>query len=241
MTVTAHLAPAPPEPRSRGAGHGGRWLVLATVVVVGGLGGGAFTQLVRDTLGYNWMFWINSVAGWCLPAFAVGVLAAWASGRRFPVELAAVLAGVTIELLMVAAYYVVRHEQGLHVNALVVTLWSMTAVAAGVVFGVGGAWWFAASGWRQGVGLAVIAAMLIGQGVRDAVLSPGRPGHPGLVMALVGLAAAVVLARTWWQRIAVPTLAVALLPVVAVGWLFTYSARYGSLADVLHRVYALVQ
>ena len=194
--------------------------MLLGAAVLCGLAGGAFTQLARYRLDETWMFWINSVAGWCLPAFAVGALAARA---RRP-ELVATLAAVATELMMVAGYYGVRHAQGLVVPEHTVAVWTAAGVAGGVVFGVAGAWWRSASGARQGVGLALISAVLVGQGMRDQILSPGRPGHPGLVMVLVGLVAAFALARTNRQRIAVPALAVLLLPVVAVGWVLTYTS-----------------
>jgi hypothetical protein len=198
-TVPAPAAAARPQPR---------WW-LPVVVLLVGVGGGVLTEWLQGELADPWAAWANSVATWCLVAAAVGALA----GR---VGLAAA-AGVATELLLVGGYYAAQYAQLLPVRVGTVAGWLVAGVLAGTVFGVAGSWWRTGDRPRAVAGAALVSGVLVAEGLYRAVAFPWQ-GSAGAVMAAVGVALALVLGRTWRDRLTVLALLVAVVPL---GWLGT--------------------
>lgn len=204
--VTTALAPVPAPVAVRSPRPAPSW-VLALAVLVLGAGGGALTEHLQGLLDDPWAMWANSVAAWCIPAFVVGALAV-----RLPV---AAVAGVVTELLLVTSYYVTQSAQGVPHSPSAAITWLAAGVVAGVVFAGAGAWWRAGEPRRAPVGVALLAGVLVSEGLVRAVRFPWQ-GASGVIMAVVGLVVAVVLARSWRQRL---TVAGSLAVVVPLGLL----------------------
>ena len=184
------------------------WWALAGVVLVAGLGGGALTEYLQGVLDDPWAMWANSVAAWCLVAFGVGALAV----RRA----AAGVAGVVVELLLVVGYYVTQSAQGVPHATSTAVGWLLAGVVAGVVFGIAGAWWRASGSPRSTAGLAVLAGVLVSEGLVRAVRFPWQ-GSSGVIMAAVGLLVVVVLGRSWRERAVVAGLLAVVVPLGLLG------------------------
>ena len=192
-------APAAPQPR---------WW-LPPVVLLLGVGVGVGTEWAQGVLGDPWAAWANSVAVWCLVAFAVGAVS---GGPRV-----AAAAGVAVELLLVGSYYAAQAVQLLPVDRVTVAGWLVAGVVAGVVFGTAGHWWRRGAGRRATAAVALAAGVLMGEGLYRAVQFPWQ-GSSGAVMTGAGVVLALVLARSWRQRAVVLGLLVAVVPL---GWLGT--------------------
>ncbi|MBB3674891.1 DUF6518 family protein [Modestobacter versicolor] len=196
-------APAPAEVTQTAP----RWW-LPVVVLLLGAGGGVLTEWLQGVLDDPWAAWANSVAAWCLPAFAVGALA----GR----VRVAVVAAVATELLLVGSYYVSQYAQLLPVDGVTVAGWLVAGVLAGVVFGVAGHWWRAGEPRTAVAGAALMSGAVVGEGLYRAVAFPWQ-GSSGAVMAAAGVVLAVLLGRTWRQRLTVLGLLAAVVPLAWLG------------------------
>ncbi|TYP90393.1 DUF6518 family protein [Blastococcus xanthinilyticus] len=183
------------------------WLI-ALVVSVLGVGGGALTEHLQGVLDDPWAMWANSVAAWCVPAFAAGAMAV-----RLPV---AVVAGIVTELLLVTSYYVTQSAQGVPHATSTAVGWLVAGVVAGVVFGVAGAWWRTGDARRGTLSVALLAGVLVSEGLVRAVRFPWQ-GSSGVIMAAAGVVIALLLGRSWRQRAAVLGLLVVIVPLGLLG------------------------
>lgn len=179
------------------------------VVLLAGVGGGVLTEWLQGVLAGPWAAWANSVATWCLVAFAVGALSARAR--------AAVLAGIAVELLLVGSYYVAQLAQELPVVPVTVAGWLLAGVVGGTVFGTAGRWWRAGQPPWALAGAALTSGVVVAEGLYRAVRFPWQ-GSAGVLMVAVGVALALLLGRSWRQRAVVLG---ALALVVPLGWLGT--------------------
>ncbi|MGY1845667.1 DUF6518 family protein [Modestobacter sp. SYSU DS0875] len=204
MTTVLPAGPPPATPATQVTAGPARWW-LPLLVLVLGAGGGVATEWAQGALGDPWAAWANSVAAWCLPAFAVGALA-----RRWR---GAVTAAVATELLLVGGYYAAQAVQLLPVRPVTVVVWLVAGVAAGLVFGTAGWWWRSCGPRRAVAGVTLLAGVLVQEGVYRQVHFPWQ-GASGWVMVAAGLVVAL-LARTARQRLAVLGL---LAVVVPAGW-----------------------
>jgi hypothetical protein len=128
----------------------------------------------------------------------------------------AAVAGVVAELLLVIGYYVTQSAQGVpHATATAVG-WALAGIVAGIVFGVAGAWWRASGPPRSTAAVAVLAGVLVSEGLVRAVRFPWQ-GPSGVLMAAVGVALVVVLGRSWRERLVVAGLLVAVVPLGLLG------------------------
>jgi len=145
----------------------------------------------------------NSSAVWAVAAFAFG---------RWVVRSDAVRAAVGAAVLLVVAvpsYYLaaalIQHDDITVLWAPSSLLWMFFGVLAGVVFGTGGAWARATSGWRRTVGAALPAAVLFAEAALQArrIGDPNYGDEPGwlaVIRAALGLLLIVVALRSVRQR-----------------------------------------
>ncbi|WP_265520463.1 DUF6518 family protein [Oerskovia flava] len=176
-----------PQPVRTGASTGR----LALVVVAAGLGIGVLTEWAQGVLVDPWAMWANSIAVWVLVAFAVGALAG--TPRR------AAVAGVAVELLLLAGYYAVRTLQDVPSQERILVFWIAGALVGGLVFGVAGSWWRSTESWAQIAGVSLAGGVLVSEGLMRAVAFPWQ-GASGAIMVAVGIVLTVVIARTARQR-----------------------------------------
>jgi hypothetical protein len=139
----------------------------------------------------GWSQAANAISPWLFVAFLVGSAMPdmrWAMG-----------AGVATLALAVVGYYgmvQVRFGYGGSTGALV--LWSVASLAGGIVFGGAGRWWRDSRPWRRAVAIGLVGAVFIAEGVYLTRILPEVA--VGIGFALVGLAAPLVLGRSWPDR-----------------------------------------
>jgi hypothetical protein len=125
----------------------------------------------------------------------------------------AVAAGVATLALAVVGYYgmvQLRFGYGGSTGALV--LWSVASLAGGVVFGSAGRWWRDPRPWRRAIAIGLVGAVFIAEGAYLVTILP--EAAVGVGFMLVGLAAPLVLGRSWPDR---GRGYVAVLPAVGLG------------------------
>lgn len=110
---------------------------------------------------YGLLIPANAIGVWLGVAFALG-----ASARTIPTG---ALRGLVGLLAAVAAYYVLIAVFGQGFRAIgaphAATIWGAVALVAGPVMGGAGAVWRHGTGWPRIIGVAILAAALIGEGI----------------------------------------------------------------------------
>ncbi len=103
----------------------------------------------------------NAIGAWLGVAFALG-----ASARTIPTG---ALRGLVGLLSAVVAYYLLNAALGHGFRVIgashAATVWGAVALLAGPVLGGAGALWRYGTGWPRAIGVALLAAALIGEGV----------------------------------------------------------------------------
>jgi len=152
---------------------------------------------------------------------------AGATGRTI---LLGALRGLVALLAAVAAYYLLIRLLGEGIRPIgaahAATVWGFAAAIAGPALGAAGATWRLARGWPRAISVALLAAVLVAEGIAfgNARLIPwdGLAGDPGAILlaveALVGLVLpAILLARGERLRGYAALVAVAAGALVAIG------------------------
>lgn len=191
--------------------------------ILGGAGLGAAAWL-SDQLGYPLGILIpaNTIGVWLAVAFVLG-----GSARTVPTG---ALRGLIGLLSAVVAYYVLIAAFGEGFRAIgashAATVWGGVALIAGPVMGGAGAIWRYGTGWPRAIGVAVLAAALVGEGVvfgAPRLVHVDQLGHdPGAFLYLaeiaIGLALPFVLLRRGERlRGYVATGALAVVAAAAIG------------------------
>ncbi len=135
---------------------------------------------VADELGYPWDALIpaNAIGAWVGLAFLLGT-----SARTVPTG---ALRGVIGLLSAVAAYYVLNFVLGVGFRAIgaghAATIWGAVALAAGPVFGAAGGTWRHRRGAPRSFAVAILAAILVAEGLAFGAFARADIG--GAVLAL---------------------------------------------------------
>jgi hypothetical protein len=188
-----------PAPRPRRLGHAVAAGLLAGILL------GAGTQVLQGILpgDSNWL--ANSIAAWTVCAFVLG--------SRTHSVLTAAAGAIVLLLAALAAYEVVVDLRFGTGWGPLVSFWAAGAVAAGLVFGVGGWAWADGGAGGRAAGTALLAALLLTEGAYLHLILPGR--WVGMVMIAIGLLLpALIGGRTWRSR---GIAYLALLPAVGLG------------------------
>jgi hypothetical protein len=130
--------------------------------IVGGaaLGGAAW---LSDQLAWPYSLLIpaNAIGVWLAVAFVLG-----GSARTLPTG---ALRGLIGLLAAVVVYYLLTAAFGEGIRAIgashAATVWGAVAIIAGPILGGAGAAWRHGTGWPRAIGVAVLAAALVGEGV----------------------------------------------------------------------------
>jgi Family of unknown function (DUF6518) len=155
--------PVAPQPRTTGAPAFAARAIggFGTSIVVGaalGVGAWVSDQLIWP---YSLLIPANAIGAWLGVAFALG-----ASARTIPTG---ALRGLVGLLSAVAAYYVLNAVFGQGFRAIgaahAATIWGGVAIVAGPVMGGAGAVWRHGHGWPRAIGVALLSAALIAEGV----------------------------------------------------------------------------
>jgi hypothetical protein len=208
-----HLAPSLPTRAVAGFGTS----------ILGGaaLGVAAWSS---DQLGYPLGLLIpaNTIGVWLAVAFVLG-----GSARTLPTG---ALRGLIGLVSAVVAYYLLIAILGEGVRAIgashAATVWGAVALIAGPVMGGAGAVWRHGTGWPRAIGVAVLAAALVGEGVvfggsrlvrvDQLAIDPGALLY--LAETVIGLALPFVLLRRGERlRGYIATGALAVVAALAIG------------------------
>ncbi len=157
--------------------------------------------------------WLSDQLDWpyslLIPANAIGVwlAVAFVLGGSARTIVTGALRGLIGLLAAVAAYYLLIAVFGTGVRSIgaphAATVWGLVALIAGPVLGGSGAVWRHGTGWPRALGVAVLAAALVGEGVvfgGPRLIHVDQLGQdPGaflyLVEIVIGLALPFVLLR----------------------------------------------
>jgi hypothetical protein len=168
------------------------WLIGAA----SGLMLGGATSFAQQHLPDGLRPFANSNSGWTLLAFVVTVLCTRRpSARRW--WIAAVL-GLVVFHALLQGYALVSTLRGFPDSYGPGDLYSTVATLAGPVLGLAGLAWHAASGAVRAVGVAVVAAVMVGDGVWGLLRVVDTTGWLYWVLSIligVGLVAWVVVRR----------------------------------------------
>ena len=194
---------------------GAAGFVLACAVV--GACVGAATQLLQGVLPGDANWAANSLSAWLVVAFG--------AASRAPRVPSAAAGAVALLLTALVGYeLVVEARFGTGWGPLV-SFWAVGAIAGGLVFGPAGWAWRRGGRWARAVGVALLAALFIAEGVYLWSILAGRA--VGLALVVIGIVVPLVLNATWRQR---GSAYLALLPCLVLG-----AAGYAALLLVYGR------
>jgi hypothetical protein len=164
----------------------------------------------------------NAIGVWLAVAFLLG-----GSARTIPTG---ALRGLITLLSAVAAYYLLIAIMGSGIRVVgashAATVWGLVGLVAGPVMGGAGAVWRHGTGWPRAIGVGLLSAALIGEGL---VFGGSRFVHldqlqqdPGILLfgaeIVIGLLLPVALLRRGeWVRGYVATLGLAVVAGIAIG------------------------
>jgi F0F1-type ATP synthase assembly protein I len=161
-------------------------LVGLAIAVVVGIFVGMFTAYAQGWLDDSTGSLANSAGPWSLAAFLVARY-----NRRLP---AAVVAAVLTLACCELGYVIATEIRGGSTATSTVAFWLTAAVFAGPPLGVAGAW-ASGRGLRRDVGFAVIAGVLIGEGIYGwTTIADTTDWRYWAVETLIGVGLAVALA-----------------------------------------------
>ena len=183
----------------------GLWRIPLLVGLTG-LALGIVTQLGQSVLPDAWSPIANAISPWLAVAFLVG--AAMPSPRT-----AAVAGTATLTLALVGYYATTELRYGIGGGTGSLVRWGLGALIGGPVFGIAGLAWRHGTIAQRAIGLGLLAACFIAEGVYQARVV----AHPeaGVLFVAVGLLIPV-LGRTmndrlWAYAATVPSLALGAL------------------------------
>lgn len=177
--------------------------VLTSVIV--GLFAGAATLAAQAVLPIEANRLANSGAIWVTVAFAVGWLT--------PSGPSAAFAGLLTLLAALAGYFAAAAVAQAGISASTVAIWVGVAIVGGPVFGMAGRWRATGSGRHAAVGVALLGAVYVAEGVATLWSVPHMV-LAGWVSVLVGIAITALLPRDRDARLAASVL---LVPFAAFG------------------------
>jgi hypothetical protein len=184
----------------------------AGLVVVAGLATGVLTQLGQGILPEGWSQAANAISPWLLVAFLVG--------SAMPDARSAAIAGISVLVLAIVGYdlaILVQYGYGPSPGPRV--LWGTGAIAGGLAFGTAGRWWRAGSDRRRALGLGLLVAVFVGEGIYNATVLANPAVGAGFV--IVGLLVPLALGRSRDDRLGAYAAA---LPCLALGGVLGYLA-----------------
>jgi len=165
---------------------------LVIVAVFIGLGVGALTQIGQSVLPDGFSQLANSISPWVTVAFVMGALLA-------PTARWAALAGfLTLVFALVGYYALVWVRFGYTGGGSSLILWSLGAIAGGLVLGPAGWSWRNTRDWRRIAAIALLAAVYVAEGLYLVIILPNAA--VGVAFAVVGLLIPLLIGGSWRER-----------------------------------------
>ena len=172
-------APGPERWSKRSLAVAGGWALGIGLLV------GVATFFGQGIMPGQWNTVVNSGAVWLVAPFFVG---ARVRSRR----LAAVL-GTAVLLATVAGYYGAAGLAGAPMSTWMTAFWLCVALVAGPLFGVAGRWWHDESRVLRVIGVALLGALLLAEGLYLMLVL--QYFWSGGAMLAAGLIATALMAR----------------------------------------------
>lgn len=171
---------------------GDRPLGLVVRIVAVGVATGVTSQLAQDLLPEGWLQVGNAISPWLLVAFLLG--------STMPDRRWAAAAGVVALAIATATFYTVttiRFGAGGGMNAAII--WGTGALLGGSVFGVAGHGWRHGTDLARAVGIGLVGAAAICEGVYLRLILPDP--WTGTAFIVAGLLVPLILGRTLPERL----------------------------------------
>ena len=165
-----------------------RLLAIAPVV---GFVVGVLTQIGQSVLPDGFRQIANSISPWVTVAFALGAVAPrprWAAVAGF----------LALVPALVGYYFMIWIRFGYVGGTGSLVLWSVGAMAGGLVFGPAGWYWRHTTGLPRIAAISLLAAVYIAEGAYLVLILP-EPAV-GVGFALTGLAVPLLIGSSWRER-----------------------------------------
>jgi hypothetical protein len=186
------------------------------LVALGGAGVGVLTSFGQTSLPFELSPLANSAGSWSLATFLLALVEV--VPRR-----AAILGGIALAT-MLAGYAVATQLRGFAVGTPLLVFWGFASIAVGPALGVGSAWFRGRDEVRIAAASALIAGILVGEGMYGlTVVADTTPALYWVGEFVVGLGLAV-LAFVWRLRtVTHRAIGAVLTIIVATAFYVTYS------------------
>lgn len=190
----------------------------AALVAVWGALIGALTSFGQGFLPFELSPLANSAGSWSLAAFLLAMVEV--SPRR-----SAVLGAVALATMLVG-YAVATQLRGFSVGAGLVGFWGVASIVAGPALGAGAAWVRGSDAIRIAAGVALIAGILVGEGVYGlTVVADTTPAGYWVGEMILGLGIMVFAAMRRLRSLRHLAIGIVLTAIVAAAFYATYSGN----------------
>jgi Family of unknown function (DUF6518) len=190
------------------------------LIVVAGLVSGVLTQIGQSILPPGFGQAANAISPWLLVAFALGSL--------MPSWRWAAVAGVGSMLVALVGYYgMVELRFGYGGGTGSIVFWGVGALAGGTVFGIAGHWWRDDRPWHRAIGIGLLAAVTIAEGVY--LIGVLTEPIVGVMFIAAGVSIPPLVGRSTGDSrrgylATVPALALGLAGYTVFGWLYGWTS-----------------
>jgi hypothetical protein len=188
------------------------------LVALGGTGIGVLTSFGQTHLPFELSSLANSASSWSLAAFLLSL------GEVVP-RRGAVLGAVALAT-MIVGYAAATELRGFTVGTRLLVFWGFASIVVGPALGAGAAWVRGRDPVRIAAGVAVIAGILVGEGVYGlTVVADTTAGAYWVGAIIVGVAVVIVVSVGKLRTFRHVATCVALTAIVASAFYLTYSGN----------------
>ena len=189
------------------------------LVALGGAVVGVLTSIGQGFLPFELSPLANSAGSWSLAAFALALVEV--GPRR-----AAVL-GAAALVTMLAGYAIATTLRGFAVGTALLAFWGLASIVIGPALGVGAAWFRGRDAVRSAAGMALVAGILIGEGMYGlTVIADSTPAQYWVGEIGAGLAVTVLGSSRQLGSLRHRLFGVVLTMLVATAFYVTYSRTW---------------
>lgn len=199
-------------------GNSPSFVSRVALVALGGAVIGMLTAFGQTYLPFELSPLANSAGSWSLAAFMLSLVEV--VPRR-----GAVLGAVALAT-MLAGYAVATQFRGFPVGIGLLVFWGAASIVVGPAMGAGAVWVRGSDAIRIAAGVALIAGILIGEGVYGlTVVADTTPAPYWVGEMILGLGVAVIASMRWLRSLRHLAIGAVLTVIVATAFYLIYSAN----------------